>query len=47
MVRLELKPGLAGWKAQTNRLSYGGNLGKINFSASDLKRPQITDLFLI
>ena len=25
MVCLELKPGAAGWKAQTNPLSYGGN----------------------
>ena len=25
MVCLELKPGAAGWKAQTNPLSYGGS----------------------
>ena len=26
MVCLGLEPGAAGWKAQTNPLSYGGNL---------------------
>ena len=34
MVCLGLKPGAAGWKAQTNPLSYGGTPSKIIVATS-------------
>ena len=49
MVCLGLKPGVAGWKAQTNALSYGGtpinHLGTLSTSVKIAEKAHWLTLF--